>query len=214
MNRKLLLLGFVFVFAGNMLFAQQGQTAAKSRADQIHSLMDYRFRGGFYSFESLLNKTVKYTDEARANCIIGTMIAEFTVDCQGNVKKVQIKNPLGYGLQKQLSDFLTSTAGHWNECKDARFTHFVIPIQFTMEGTQTDTLNPVIVFEGENPGYACPDDSFYLRRAQEALKKGKRKKAKTYLEILVKRNPFETKYYNMLKEAIAEKAKKKKKKKK
>lgn len=212
MIRKFLLLGLIFVFAGNLLLAQQGQTAATSRSEQIHTLMDYRFRGGFYSFERLLNKTVKYTEQARANCIIGTMIAEFTVDCSGNVKNIRVKNPLGYGLQKQLTDFITATAGHWNDCKDDRFTHFVIPIQFTMEGTKTDSLNPVIVFEGENPGYACPDDSFYLKRAKEALKKGKKRKAKTYLEILVKRNPFETRYYNMLKETITEKRKKKSKK--
>jgi len=216
MNRKFLLLGLIFVFAGNILFAQESQTAAQSRVEQIHTLLDYRFRGGFYSFERLFDKKVKYTDEARVNCIIGTMIAEFSVDCQGTIKNVKIKNPLGYGLDKQLSSFLEATSGQWNDCKDNRFTHFVIPIQFTMEGTKTDSLNPVISYLGKNPGYACPDDAYYLKKAKEALKKGKKKRARGYLEILIKRNPFETTYYDMLKEAIAgnNKSKKKKKKKK
>ena len=201
------------MFVETGLYAQQTQSAAESRVEQIHTLLDYRFRGGFYSFERLFDKTIKYPDEARIKCEIGTMIAIFTVDCQGTISNIRIKNPLGYGMQDILKKFLESTSGQWNKCKDNRYTHFAVPFQFTMEGTKTDSLNPVLSYLGKNPGYACPDDSYYLTKAKEALAKGKGKRAKTFLEILIKRNPFETSYYEMLKKAVNKPKKSKKKRK-
>jgi len=212
--RKIFLLLMISMFAETGLFAQQTQTAAESRAEQIHTLLDYRFRGGFYSFESLLDNTIKYPEAARAKCEIGTMIAAFKVDCQGNISNIRIKNPLGYGLKEALTKFLQATAGHWNECKNYRFTHFIIPIQFTMEGTKTDSINPVISYLGKNPGYACPDDSYYLTKAKEALAKGKNNRARTFLELLIKRNPFEQSYYEMLTKTVDKSKKSKKKRKK
>jgi len=212
MKRKILFLIIISIFTSGFLFAQQDETATESRVEQIHTLLDYRFRGGFYSFERLFNKTVKYPDMARTNCEIGTMLARFTVDCQGEVKNIRIENPLGYGLEKVLSKFLKSTQGQWNECKNDRFTHFAIPIQFTLEGTKTDSIYPAISFVGDNPGYACPDDSYYLKKAKEALKKGRKKRAQTYLETLIRRNPFDKSYYKLLKETVDKKDKAKKKK--
>ncbi len=203
-----------FVLVAGPVSSQELANVAKTRNKQIHDLLDYRFRGGFYTFEKLFLQTVKYTDMARQNCIIGITIVSFQVDCEGTLRDVKIKNPLHYGLDQEIQKFMNATRGHWNKCHDNKYTRFSVPIQFTMEGTRTDTLDPVIVLNGKNPGYVCSSDDYFLGKAKEALAKRKGKKAQTYLDILIKRNPYNNEYYSLMKQAMEMSAKKKKRKKK
>ncbi|UBM62565.1 energy transducer TonB [Candidatus Sulfidibacterium hydrothermale] len=205
-----MLLGFLLFAAVSN--GQELANVAKTRNRQTHDLLDYRFRGGFYTFERMFLQTVKYTDMARENCIIGIVVLSFQVDCDGNLKDVKIKNALHFGLDQEIQKFMESTNGHWNKCRDNKYTRFSVPIQFTMEGTKTDTLDPVITLVGKNPGYVCNSDSYYYQKAKEALAKKKGKKARTYIEILIRRNPFNDEYYDMMKKAMALSGKKKKKK--
>lgn len=211
MYKKLLLLSLNCLILTSFVVAQENTNIDRFRLQQIHKLLDYRFTGGFYSFEMLFNKTVKYPVAAQQNCVVGIMVASFTVDCQGNMKNIKIRNALGFGLNKELTKFFQATKGHWNTCHNKRYTRFEIPIQFTLKGTKTDSLTAAIIFEGHNPGYACFSDDYYLKKAKEALKKRKERKAKEYLETLIHRNPYETKYYNMLKQAMHFNQKEKKK---
>ncbi len=212
MRKKFLFLMFVLMFAGSMAFAQESVSVAQSRNKQIHDLLDYRFRGGFYGFKALFLKTVKYTDIARTNCVIGIMVVSFQVDCDGTLHNIRIKNPLGFGLDKAISKFMEATKGHWNNCHNVKYTRFSVPFQFTMKGTQTDSLNAAISLLGKNPGYVCSGDNYYLRKAKEALAKRRSRKAKTYIETLIKRDPFNTDYYNMMEKALKDTRKGKKKK--
>ncbi len=202
----------IFVFS-IVLQAQQENTAAASRYANIKKLLDYRYVGGFYTFEKDFLEQVKYTEQARQNCVIGILIATFVVDCNGNYisLKTQIKNPLHYGLDNEISKFLLSTQGHWNKCHDKKYTRFNIPFQFTMEGTITNDEDAALVLEGKNPGYVCTSDSVYLQRVKKFLKKKKSKKAAKSLEILIKRNPYTVEYYDMLKKVLSKAEKKKKK---
>ncbi len=215
MQKKVIGLFLVFVLAaaGNIK-AQEPANVAITRNKQTHDLLDYRFRGGFYTFERMFLQTVKYTDMARQNCVIGIVILSFQVDCDGTLRNVKFKNPLHYGLDQELQKFMESTKGHWNKCHDNKYTRFSVPIQFTMQGTVTDTLDPVITLVGKNPGYVCNGDNYYLKKAKEALAKKKGRKAQTYLETLIKRNPFNDEYYSLMKQAMELSGKKKKKKKK
>ncbi len=214
MQKKIFGLLMVLLFAGSVLSAQELVNVAKTRNKQTKDLLDYRFRGGFYAFERQFLQTVKYTDQARVNCVIGIVVVSFQVDCDGTLRNLKIKNPLHNGLDEQVEKFMTSTKGHWNICHDNKYTRFSIPIQFTMEGTKTDSIDPLISLTGKNPGYVCNDDDYYLQKAKEALAKKKGKKAQDLLEILIKRNPFNDEYYDMMKQAVELLGKKKKKKKK
>ena len=214
MRKKFLFLMFVLMLAGSMAFAQESVSVAQSRNKQIHNLLDYRFRGGFYGFKALFLKTVKYTDIARKNCVIGIMVVSFQVDCDGNLHNIRIKNPLRFGLDAAISKFMEATKGHWNKCHNIKYTRFSVPFQFTMKGTQTDSLNAVISLLGKNPGYVCSGDDYYLRKAKEAMAKGRGKRAKTYIETLIRRNPFNTEYYDMMDKALKDTRKNKKEKRK
>ncbi len=213
MNGKIALLGFVLIAFSTLTWGQEENTAAASRFANIKKLLDYRYKGGFYTFEKDFLEQVKYPDEARKNCVIGIVIASFNVDCEGNYNplKTRMKNPLHYGIEQEISKFLLSTQGHWNICHDKKYTRFEIPIQFTMEGTVTNEDDAAIVLEGKNPGYACTSDSVYLQRAKKYLKKNKLKKAAKNLGILIQRNPYNVEYYEMLKQTISAKKDKKKK---
>ena len=212
MQKKIVGLLMVLLFAAGMTSAQELASVAKTRNKQTRNLLDYRYRGGFYAFERLFLKTVKYTDVARQNCVIGIMVVTFQVDCDGVLRNVKIKNPLHYGLDQEIQKFMAATQGHWNKCRDDKYTRFAVPIQFTMQGTQTDSLDPLISLNGKNPGYVCTGDDEYYQKAKEALAKKKGRKAKTYLEILIKRNPFNDEYYDLMKKALDLSGKKKKKK--
>ncbi len=218
MQKKVVGLLLVFVLAvSGSIKAQELANVAAARNKQTHNLLDYRFRGGFYSFERLFLQTVKYTDMARQNCIIGIVIVSFQVDCDGVLRNVKFKNPLHYGLDQELQKFMEATKGQWNKCRDNKYTRFSVPIQFTMEGTKTDSIDPVITLVGKNPGYVCSGDNYYLQKAKEAIAKKRGKKAQMYLETLIKRNPFNDEYYTLMKQAMelsGKKGKKKKKKKK
>jgi TonB family protein len=217
MKKKAFFLLFVMLFAMGTLMAQdEPASVANNRNKQIHNLLDYRFRGGFYSFERLFLQTAKYTDQARTNCVIGIMVVSFQVDCQGNVRNVRIKNPLHYGLDEEISKFMKATQGHWNACHDNKYTRFTVPIQFTMEGTRTDSIDAVISLVGKNPGYVCSGDNYFLQKAKEALAKKKGKRAQSFIATLIRRNPYSTEYFEMMKQAmeLANKGKKGKKKKK
>ncbi len=212
MRKKFLFLMFVLMFAGSMSFAQESVSVAQSRNKQIHDLLDYRFRGGFYGFKALFLKTVKYTDIARKNCVIGIMVVSFQVDCDGTLHNVRIENPLHFGLDEAMTKFMAVTKGHWNRCHNIKYTRFSVPFQFTMKGTQTDSLNAVISLLGKNPGYVCSGDDYYLRKAKEALAKRRGRRAKTYIETLIRRNPFNTDYYDMMDKALKDTRHKKKEK--
>ncbi len=214
MQKKLLFLIFFLVLLGSVSFAQESANVTTSRNKQIHNLLDYRFRGGFYSFERVFLQTVKYTDMARKNCVIGIMVVTFQVSCEGVVRDVRIKNPLNYGINQQIVKFMEATKGQWNMCHNNKYTKFAVPIQFTMEGTKTDSLDAVISFVGKNPGYVCNSDDYYLKKAKEALAKKKGRRARTYIETLIKRNPFNSHYFDMMKQSLDLSGKKKKKKKK
>ena len=220
MQKRWIVLMFLLLLTGSMVYAQDSTsmsdaTVATIRNKQIHDLLDYRFRGGFYAFERLFLQTVKYTPQARQYCIIGITVLSFQVSCDGTLHDIKIKNPLHYGLDEQLTKFLKATKGQWNLCHNNKYTRFSVPIQFTMKGTKTDSIDPVITFTGNNPGYVCSSDNYYLQKAKEALAKKKGKRAQDYIEVLIKRNPFNNEYYNMMKQAMdySKKGKKKKKKK-
>ncbi len=213
MKRLFVIAGFIFLF-GITGYGQENITPAQSRNEQISKLLDYRFKGGTYTFEKVFNTTVTYPDVARTNCIQGIIIASFTVSCDGTLGFVTIKNPLHYGIDNEVKKFFISTNGQWNKCHDKKYEHFEIPIQFKLKGSKTITEEGLFTFEGKNPGYVCNGEDYYLAKAKKYLDKKKPKKAIANLDILIRLDPYNQTYFSMKKEAIKMMGKKKNKKKK
>ena len=209
MFKILNIIGIIFLFAGSS-YAQEKTTAAESRKDQITKLLDYRFKGGTYTFEKIFNKTVTYPLQAKSNCVQGLIIASFTVDCEGELGFITIKNPLHYGIDNEVKKFFVATNGQWNKCHDKKYTSFEIPIRFALKGTKTISQEGLFTFEGDNPGYVCNGEAYYLEKANKYLDKKNSKKASYYIDLLIQLDPYNADYYEMKKKAITMGHKKKK----
>jgi len=182
--------------------AQDSTDILQQRKDNIIKLLNYRYKGGYYNFEKLFYQKVIYPEVARNNCIMGITILTITVECDGTVSDVRTKNSLGYGIDDAISLFMTETTGNWNTCNDSKYTRLEIPIQFRTEGTQTAEGVALLTCIGDNPGFVCNDDEYYQKKVERLLKKKRGKKAMEMLDILIKRNPYNTDYYEMKKKAM------------
>lgn len=203
MKKVMLGLISVLLLMGSVLSAQNDLSISESRKKNIRSILDYRYKGGYYSFERLFNKTVKYPEVAIQNCILGIVVASFEVDCEGEIEKVTLKNMMKFGIDQEITMFFNATEGNWNTCSDSKYTKFDVPIQFTLEGTETNTEDAMLIVVGETQGFDCNDDKFYLDKAKKNLEKKKGKKAIPYINMLIQRNPYNNEYMEMRKLAIS-----------
>jgi len=197
MHKRIILLVFSVLFFANHLISQENSTPAQSRKANLKQLLDYRYRGGYYSFERLFFKTVEYNEVAKKNCVVGIMIVRFDVDCEGEIKNLVIKNPLRWGLDAQVQGFLQATMGNWNTCTDDKYTRFEVPIQFTINDTETNSTDGMIILQADLTGYNCKGDSYFQEKLDDALEKNKKKKAVKYLDELIKRNPYDSDLYDL-----------------
>jgi len=203
MNWKSLVLVSILFFSGSAAFSQLEETASASRKENLRKLFDYRYKGGFYSFERKFNNTVEYPEMARMNCIMGIVVVSMVVDCEGTPKQMSMKTSLGYGTNDELSKLFNSTTGEWNKCEDDKYTRFEVPIQFKIEGTDTNTDDALFIVEGEMPGHTCNGDSYYFKKAKKALDNEHAKKALKYINLLIQRDPYNTTYTDMRTKAIS-----------
>jgi len=202
--RNIILLLFITIFVSKVttLVAQEENSISKARKDNLIELLNYRFKGGFYTFEKVFIQTVKYPPMAKGSCAMGIAIVSFRVSCEGVVYDIKNKMPLGYGIDNEISAFFTKTEGKWNTCHDEKYTKFEIPIQFKLKGTETNTEDALLVIEEDNPGYLCNDDEYYINKMEKYLEKGKDKKALQYLEIIVRRDPYNSYYQDLRRELL------------
>jgi len=200
MKKLVLLVVFIVVAGiGNSLISQDSTSISNARKDNLIKLLNYRFRGGYYTFEKIFQQNVEYPPMASANCVMGIAIVSFRVSCEGEVKNLKVKTPLGYGIDNEISTFFAKTAGQWNTCHDDKYTRFEVPIQFKLKGTETNTSDALLILEEDNPGYLCNDDEYYIKKMEKYLEKGKNKKTLQYIEIMIRRDPYNSYYQDLRK---------------
>ena len=203
MRRYPLFLVILFMFSFSYGIAQEYETVSESRKTNLISILNYRYKGGFYTLEKHFNNSVSFPEVAKYNCRVGICIASIYIDCEGVLQKVSLKNPLRLGIDEEISNFFNSTAGNWNTCDDERYMKFDIPIQFTLSGTETNATDALLIHVGEGvPGQPCNSDEYYLTKVEKLLKEKNGKKAMQYINILIRRAPYNNKYYEMKKEAM------------
>lgn len=202
MHKRVILLILSFVFYANIAFSQGNSTPSESRKANLKQLLDYRYRGGFYSFERLFLKTVEYPEYTKKQCVVGMMIVRFEVDCEGEIKNLIIKNPLRWGLDQQIEAFFQATVGNWNKCDDEKYTRFEVPIQFTINETETNSIDAMLVCQEELTGYTCKSDDYFREKLDKAIEKNSKKKAIKYISELIRRNPYDSDLYTLRTELV------------
>ncbi|MFA8301399.1 MAG: hypothetical protein ACEPOV_14625 [Hyphomicrobiales bacterium] len=189
-------------FTQDYSFPKPIQSVAKSRKENLNKILDYRYKGGHWAFEMLINKNFKYPEMSIKTCNIGIVLVNIEVNCEGEITNLIFKNPLQYGIEPELKKVFLLTEGNWNKCEDDKYTKIEIPIQFSLKGTETNSVDPYITIEGDNPGYVCRGDKHYFEKAVKYLKKKKGKKALPFIDILIKRNPLTPEFLEMKQDAI------------
>ena len=107
------------------------------------------------------------------------------------------------GIDEEITNFINSTTGKWNTCTDDKYTKFDVPIQFTIEGVETNSTDALLIHTAEGiPGQDCFDDAYYIEKVEKQMEKKKQKKAMQYLMQLIRRNPYNNEYYEMQKEIL------------
>ncbi len=192
-------LNIIFVCS---LIGQEVNPISQARKDNVIKLLNYRFKGGYYTLEKLFNTTVTYPELAKAHCVVGISIVSITVNCDVVIEDLKIKTALGYGIDNAISAFFNSTEGKWNTCTDNKYTHFEVPIQFILKGTETTTDDALLLIEEDNPGYLCNPDEYYIKRIEKYMDKGKWNKALPYIDMMIRRDPYNTDYFDYKKKAI------------
>jgi len=190
--------------------AQEQSLQDRLKAERYQTLkhmLDYRFKGGSGEFEHVFFSTVTYPENAKNNCIIGTTILSFTVSCDNEIGNFSLRNPLHYGLNEELQKFLSATKDMWNTCNDDKYTKFEVPVLFNLIGTETGAKG-FLTLEEDNPGFKCKDDSYYFEQFERLREKKKVKKATKMLDMLIRRDPYNTEYYDLKRELIESKSKK------
>lgn len=208
MKRKWSLCSFVLLFlliSGSL--GAQTDTLRKnidaSRNRNIRQLLDYRFKGGTGSFERLFYNMVDFTPEAKRNCVVGTVILSFEVDCYNNLGDFRMRNPLHHGLNEKLQEFFKATEGQWNSCDEDKYTRFEIPVLFTVAGTETAATGFLVV-ETASPGFKCKSDQYYMEQFEKLRKRGKIKRALKSLDFLIRRDPYNQGYYELKRQVLTQ----------
>lgn len=203
MTRTILFL--MALFSTTLVFGQNldefNEKLTNQRYETLRTMLDYRFKGGSGEFERVFLKHVNYTDAARKNCVVGTVVVTFTVSCDNEISELKLRNPMHYGLNEELQKFLEATLDRWNTCQDEKYTRFEIPVLFTLKGTETGARG-FLTLVGDNPGFICRSDSYFMERFEKYKRKGKKKKAIEMLDQLIRRDPYNNTFYDLKRELL------------
>lgn len=192
----------LFIISSFCSYGQGENSIANARKENIIKLLNYRFKGGYYTFEKMFRLSVTYPELAKRNCATGIAIVNLIVNCEGVVEEVKIKTPIGFGIDNEIRKFISSTEGHWNTCSDNKYTKVEIPVQFRLEGAETNTTDALLVYEDKTEGYNCNDDEYFIKRIEKYMEKGKYRKAILYIDVMIKHDPYNSYYYDLKMKAI------------
>jgi hypothetical protein len=171
--------------------------------DKADSFLDAHYEGGAKAFLELIYTNIKFPEEARSNCISGVSIMTIRFGQQGEIVGIQQRNPLGGGLQTELSRVIRLTVRDWK--KNFEDTSFTFSIAFMIgERDKLDAYIRVIAY-GLPQYEACPTTKYFEKKLKRTLEKKKYENAKVYCEELLQRHPFSETYlkqYEMIIEKL------------
>jgi len=124
---------FLFCCANEKAFAQSAVDSSQEETFTFAEVMP-EYVGGLNEMYQYISKIIRYPDSAQKHGIQGRIIVKFVVDTQGNVKNVEAKTHVGYGLEQEGIRVIASMP-KWKPGKNngkAVNTYFTIPIKFTM----------------------------------------------------------------------------------
>ncbi len=162
-----------------------------------------RIQGGAPTFYDTIKYLVSYPHKSQYKHRVGTSIAAITVTPQGELKGVEIITSLGYSFDKAIRYAIATTRNLW--LADPHLKNdviFFVPFTFLFENTVYNRSD-------EPPGFLLPevtvisypnnirDDLTLVTRANHHYVEKRYRRAKRYLDELIRRNPYSKNLYLM-----------------
>ena len=193
------LYGLLLILGGAFL----GSRTLSAQPDTLTYFPNDRLQGGAPTFYDTIKYLVAYPYASQYRHRVGTSIAAITITPQGNLKPVEIITSLGYSFDKMIRDAITTTRDLW--LADSYLKNdviFFVPFTFLFENTVYNRSD-------EPPSFVLPevtiisnpnnirDDLKLVTRANHHYVEKRYRKAKRYLDELIRRNPYSKNLYLM-----------------
>ncbi|MGB3779438.1 MAG: tetratricopeptide repeat protein [Tunicatimonas sp.] len=162
-----------------------------------------RIQNGAPTFYDTIKQLVRYPFKSQYKHRVGTSIAAITITPAGVLKSVEMITSLGYSFDKVIQEAISVTSDLW--LADSYLKNdiiFFIPFTFLFENTVYNRAN-------EPPPFMLPEvmivsgaskireDVIIVTQANHHYVEKRFKKAKRYLDELIRRNPYSSNLYRM-----------------
>ena len=197
MMRTTFLLIFVFLnLIGNTIIAQE-------------KVINTRFKGEEIGLRTFLGQNLKYPVLSQQDKSIGYSITGITITPEGKIFEISTINPIDESIEKDIYRVLQMTKNKWLKCDTISTNQtFYVQIVYVL-GDSPSINNPakdqynfidlvVLTALGlGNDNYLPESDESIATKLGEALGKNKYGKAQSYIDELIRRNPFNKELYQL-----------------
>ncbi len=166
-----------------------------------------RYIGGEEVLRKFIATNIDYPIFAMTNQTVGLSISSITISPEGKINAIDIVNPIDYSIDREVIRVLLETDGNWKSIGDAHgdITYY-IQVAFKLNNYDY-CFNPI---QGSNimnviHVYAMfpsvlndfKTDEYLQNQLAKSLKKDKQKRAFEAIDEMLKRNPIESKLYQL-----------------
>lgn len=197
MKKKLLLI--VFCCLSLVMSAQ----TISSNALDINS----RFIGGSDGFNEYIAKNAGYPLKSLNALTVGLSVASLTISPNGHIEDVSILNSIDNSIDREVIRLLMSTGGKWRASDSIKCNQkIILQLAFIINGTkyhysylsEPHISEPaMIIAYSQNTPVTFKSDDKLQSMMNKHLKKKNYKKCVDCLDELIRRNPYNTKAYQI-----------------
>ncbi len=192
-----------FIFSDHPTSSNHNNAFTSIDDNKFYYVLDNRYKGGSDAFLELFEQKIKYPNDALENCRVGMSKVNLKVDKDGNMT-YELSNPLGFGIDKAVSDFMDLTKSEWKAWN--RASELDLTIGFSIVNS-SDSYYPheadlVIkrrpTYKWSTGDMFCASDESNTKKINKLMKKKKYAKALPYIEEMLRRYPDNEEYKGFL----------------
>ena len=175
-----------------------------AQPDTLTYFPNDRVRGGAPTFYDTMGYRLHYPPSGFSNHRVGTSVVAITITPQGGMRPVEFITSLGYGFDKIIRHVITTNRDIW--LADSYVQNdivLLVPFTFLFANSvyyRADKPPPTILPEVRiiaGRGNSIRDDLTLTTRANHHYLEKRYRKAKRYLDELIRRNPYNVNLYRM-----------------
>ena len=190
MTRKTLFIGLLSFYT--LYISAQNKT--QEQIDSVaYQALDQRYEGGQKAFFKYFAQNLRFPQDARFNCRLGTLLISLKIRPTGGIDSLHFTNALqlGMGIEDEVIRCLIGTKGKWIKTTD--YTTLSFSIAFCMEEDKERPKATMLIVGYGSPSN-CPTYQDIVKAFEKAKKKKNYKEAIGLCEDLLRRRPLSEDY--------------------